>query len=528
MKNKNRREFLKFMGKNGVSIGLMPFLNACQTLGLKTSPPISPISSSSEDDLVLSPGLNWQTVITWDTPLNQKGERFGFNCDYIAFSRLSDQEAYLWVNHESPNPLFVSNYKKGGKRTRQQIIAEQMSVGGSIVKIKKTTMGWELVYNDPLNRRIDGRQKIAFANGESIKGQKEAVGTLGNCAGGYTPWGTIITCEENYHDYYGENVKTRYSFEKVSSQSFGWDAFFSYPAEHYGWCVEVNPLTGHTVKHTSLGRYAHECATVTQAKDGRIVVYSGDDKNDECIYKLISHNQNSINKGDLYVADIENGRWLSLQLEEQPLLKKYFNNQLEVLTYTRFAAHEVGATALDRPEDIEIDPMTGHVYITLTNNKPKGNFHGSILKIMEKDNDPTSLEFEAKTFLAGGEMTGFSSPDNMVFDKKGNLWLTNDISGKELNRPPYSTFRNNGLFYIPLNGFHAGEVFQVASAPNDAELTGPCFSDDYKTLFLSVQHPGETSKSLNELTSHWPEGSQNLPKPTVVSISGPALDKLMS
>ena len=527
MNYQDRREFLKFMGKGGLTLGLLPVINACQSLGLGKSMPIEAIAPSSEDNLVLSPGLKWNTLISWGDPIN-KSEQFGFNNDYIAFIPVSDTEALLWVNHESPSPIFVSKYVRGGKRTKEQVMAEQKVVGGSIIKIVKTDRGWEYIPNAPVNRRIDGTTKIPFANGERIAGKKYAIGTLGNCAGGYTPWGTIITCEENYHDYYGENEKQKNSFKRTTAErALGWDQFFKYSPEHYGWCVEVNPVTGHAVKHTSLGRYAHECATVTEARDGRIVVYSGDDKNDECVYKLISKDQNSIHNGDLYVADTVKGKWISLDLKKQPKLRKYYKNQLEVLRHTRFAAHELGATALDRPEDIEIDPINGDVYITMTNNKPKGNYHGSILKIVEKDGDPASLEFTASTFLAGGEMTGFSSPDNMVFDRKGNLWMTNDISKKSMGKAPYTKFKNNGLFYIPLRGAHAGKVFQVASAPNDAELTGPCFSEDGKTLFLSVQHPGENSKTIDKLTSHWPGGGNSLPKPSVVTITGPALDKLV-
>ena len=113
------------------------------------------------------------------------------------------------------------------------------------------------------------------------------------------------------------------------------------------------------------------------------------------------------------------------------------------------------------------------------------NYHGSILKISEKNNDKTSLEFSADTFLAGGEETGFSCPDNMVFDKKGNLWFCSDISGSGMNQSPYSNFKNNGLFYVPMSGPEAGKAIRVASGPTDCELTGPAFSPDNSTLFLS-------------------------------------------
>lgn len=152
--------------------------------------------------------------------------------------------------------------------------------------------------------------------------------------------------------------------------------------------------------------------------------------------------------------------------------------------------------------------------------------HGSILKISENNKNYKSLSFTAETFILGGENSGFSCPDNLVFDKNGNLWFTTDISGSVLNKGVYSKFGNNGLFVIPMQGEHAGLAIQMASAPIEAELTGPCFSPDQKTLFLSVQHPGERTKDLNNLTSNWPTG--NTPKPSVVTISGPLLEQLTS
>ena len=132
----------------------------------------------------------------------------------------------------------------------------------------------------------------------------------------------------------------------------------------------------------------------------------------------------------------------------------------------------------------------------------------------------------ADTFLSGGEETGFACPDNLAFDNGGNLWFTSDISGGAMNKGPYVSFKNNGLFVLLRSGENAGEVVQIASAPVDAELTGPFFTPDGKTLFLSVQHPGGQSNSLNELTSHWPDGGDSLPSPSVVTIQGPLLNAI--
>ena len=153
--------------------------------------------------------------------------------------------------------------------------------------------------------------------------------------------------------------------------------------------------------------------------------------------------------------------------------------------------------------------------------------HGSILKIIEENNDAGSLSFTASTFVLGGEETGFSSPDNLAIDRNGNLWLTNDVSGSNIGKPEYAFSGNNGLYFIPLAGHWAGQAIRVASAPKDAEFTGPQFSPDGQSLFLSVQHPGETSTSLKQLTSHWPNGGNSIPKSAVVVLSGQTMEYLL-
>src|SRR5690606_4430200 len=151
-------------------------------------------------------------------------------------------------------------------------------------------------------------------------------------------------------------------------------------------------------------------------KNSKVVAYTGDDANDEHLYKFISDSTDSLEKGRLYVASLEKGQWISLDINDQPILKKNFKNQTEIQVYVREAAKMVGASPLARPEDIEFDPLTGHVFIALTNNKPKKNYHGSILKIIEDNDDPASLTFKHETFLTGGKDQGFACPDNMVFD----------------------------------------------------------------------------------------------------------------
>lgn len=549
----NRRKFISFMGKASLGSVIMPqFLVSC---GNTTTPTkginnvsieklnelkafvLKGLKASDKDDLLLANGLNYHTVIKWGDKINET-DTFGFNNDFTCFIPLDEnnpKDGLLWVNHEYVNQFFVSDFDKNKyenpseHRTIEQVDKEMYNVGGSIVRIKEENGIWSIVKNDPHNRRITARTPIKLNWDTPIKGKNTVIGTLANCSGGITPWKTFITCEENYDGFFGETVYDENNNSKhVPSYNYGWEKFYDYPPEHYGWVVEVNPKDGSAQKHIALGRFAHECCTLYELEDKRVVAYTGDDHNDEHLYKFVSSKPGALKEGTLYVANTKAGKWLPLDWETQPILKNKFKDQTEVLIRAREAAKLLGATPLNRPEDIEIDPITGHIFITLTNNKPKGDVHGSILKIEETNGDFDALTFKASTYMAGGEENGFSCPDNLAFDMSGNLWITTDMSGGAMNRAdkPYLRFKNNSLFVIPRLGKDAGKVIRVASAPRDAELTGPWFSPDGKTLFLSVQHPGEQTKNLNNPTSIWPFDKDNIPRPAVVAIQGDLIEKM--
>ena len=549
MKKYSRKEFLSFLGKASLAAAIVPpFLVGCGS----TSTPIMTESLSTEqleklrklalkgliasdkDNLLLTEGLEYHTIIKWRDQISNE-DTFGFNCDFTCFIPMDDKDpkdGLLWVNHEYINSLFVSDYNyKDAKqaRTQEQVDKEMYNVGGSIVRIRQENGKWQIVHNDPHNRRITAKTPITLNWNSPIKGKTTVIGTLGNCSGGITPWNTFLTCEENYDGFYGEteydenNVAT-----KTPSKYYGWENFYDYPPEHYGWVVEIDPKDGTAQKHVALGRFAHECCTLFQLEDKRIVAYTGDDKNDEHLYKFVSSKPNSLKEGTLYVADTINGKWLALDWENQAVLKNKFEDQTEVLIRAREASKLLGATELNRPEDIEIYPITGNIFVSLTNNKAKGDYHGSILKIEEANGAFDALNFKVSTYLAGGEESGFSCPDNLAFDLSGNLWMTTDMSGSAMNKAdkPYIPFKNNSLFVIPRYGDKAGQIIRVASAPRDAELTGPWFSPDGKTLFLSVQHPGEQTTDLSKPTSLWPFDKDNIPKPSVVAITGDLIEKM--
>ncbi len=548
----SRRKFISFIGKAGIgAVALPPFLTSCgntttpaetftqvgkQTLQQLKDFVLESLNPSDQDDLLLTKGLNYHTVVKWGEAISDS-DTFGFNNDFTCFIPLdpsNPKDGLLWVNHEYVHPLFVSGFDYSQydnpmeHRTQTQVDQEMYAVGGSIVRIREENGQWQVVKNDPHNRRITAQTPITLNWDTPIEGKTTVMGTNSNCSGGITPWNTFLTCEENYNSCYGEREYDQNNVRTKTRSLYGWDAFYDYPPEHYGWVVEVDPKSGAAQKHIALGRFAHECCTLYELPDKRVVAYTGDDKNNEHLYKFVSSAPGSLKEGTLYVADTDNGKWLPLDWASQPVLQQKFKDQTEVLVRAREAAKLLGATELNRPEDIEIDPITGHILVSLTNNKLKKDYHGSILKVEETDGQFDALTFKAETYLAGGEENGFSCPDNLAFDLSGNLWVTSDISGSAMNKAdgPYLPFKNNSLFVVPRYGKDAGKVIRVASAPRDAELTGPWFSPDGQTLFLSVQHPGEQTKSLDSPTSKWPFDADGLPKPAVVAITGTLIEKM--
>lgn len=533
-----RRDFVQFLTGAGVMAtkiaaitNLLP-LSSCSSFKKVNKLPFTSLEPTSHDELVTVPGVDYNIMMTWGDIINDRGERFGFNNDYtmsVPFNGKSD-ESILWVNHEYlyPHLFHGRDVALDGPRTRKEVIAEMEALGGSLLKIKKEKDGlWKVDTRSKYNRRVHGRTPIPFAGANrKIAGKRTAIGTHGNCAGGITPWGNFLTCEEGYMVFFTDKLRDGTITEPAA---FNWEQHFKHSHEHYGWVVEVEPLTGKAKKLVGLGRFAHECATCVKDKNGRTVVYSGDDSENQFIYKFIADKPDSLDHGELFVADIINGKWLSLDINKNEILKDRFKDQVEVLTYCREAAALLGATPCDRPEDIEVNPHNGDLLITLTNNKPKQNFHGSILKISELD-DYSGMRFKAADFLVGGVKNKFACPDNLAFDHNGNLWLCSDISGSDMNKakkPQYLPFKNNGLFYIPMSGDLAGTVHRVATAPVDAEFTGISFSPDGKSLFCSVQHPGEKSKSVKSLRSHWPNGGNALPRSAIVQFHGPVIDQLL-
>jgi secreted PhoX family phosphatase len=582
-----------------------------------------PISLDNQDQVVVAEGYEAKVLIRWGDPLfanssifdplNQNKTtqemQFGYNCDYVSYLPLpqhrsnNPRQGLLLVNHEYTNEVIMFPGYEAGSPTETQVDVGIAAHGCSVVEVRNTGgRGWEIVQRSPYNRRITGETEIEItgpaAGDDLMKVSYDQTGTLvrgmfNNCGGGTTPWGTVLTCEENFNQYFAnlsslldtdprKAIHARYGLPSGASER-RWENFHDRfnlllePNEpfRFGWVVEIDPYDPQFVpkKRTALGRVKHEAATTVVAPDGRVVVYTGDDERFDYMYKFVSsgqYNRNDraanfglLDQGTLYVAkfnDDGTGAWLPLVHGEGSLIAPDFNSQAEVLIKTRRAADAVGATKMDRPEDIETNPVNGKLYCAMTNNTNRGtgtnpttdaanprtaNRHGHIIELTEDDNDAASLTFTWEIFLLcgdpavqpvdspaptlGAEATYFggfdhsqvsalSSPDNITFDRRGNLWIATD------GQP--GTFQmNDGIFAVPVEGQSRGFLRQFFSGVVGAEVASLHFGAQDHSLFVSIQHPGEPGTGPNSSgstfetpTSVWPDG-QTPPRPSVVVVT---------
>lgn len=544
----NRRKFLTYVGTGAAALtvastGLGVLAPSVEAKGKDAANKLlgfnkkvsglnfKPIAPSDKDDMILPEGFKFDVVAAYGDTINEAGETFGFNNDFTQYFPIegSSNRGLLWVNHEYSSDIFVQGKPTGVNGTYSAKQIEQMLYvqGGSIIEVigdKKG--GWKMDTTSKYARRVSGLTMFdvtGSAKGTAaIGGATQIQGTFANCSGGKTLWNTVLSAEENFED---------------TCEAAGLDE------RQYGWIIEVDPFNPDfkVRKHTALGRFHHENAAMGLTKDGRVVVYMGDDKTDACVYKFISEgfydknkgtaNSALLEKGKLYAANMGSGKWMELTIDAVRKAKgadlNKFKNQEDVLVYADEAARLIGGTPTDRPEDVEIHPVDNSIYIAHTNNSNHGNFHGHITRFIETNGDLGSLTFDYEIFAAGGKQSGFSAPDNLTFDTNGNLWTVTDISSSKLNGGIYTHFKNNGMFVIPtiphknVKEEEVGEAYQFASAPKEAEMTGPCFTPDETTLFLAVQHPGEETKDINNPTSMWPHRKgDTIPRPAVVAITG--------
>ena len=559
--------------------------------GGKAEPAKKPPPPGDVDFKEISTGydgqVHWPTdthacdlVVSWGDPLftgapdweggqttaGAQALQFGDSNDFIAYSPLpkgtqASDHGVLTVNHEFTRgeTMFVGH---DNPRDVDRVRAEMAGHGMSVVEVQRTDAGWGIVVGGALNRRItlDTPFKLSgpVAGHRRVRTSADpagatVLGTMANCAGGVTPWGTVLSGEENIHVYWSGDVdETGLEAQSHRAMSLGGRQVWHFaevdrrfdlahsPNEpnRFGWVVEVDPYDSESVpkKRTALGRFFHEGAEVVLDASGRVVVYMGDDSSDEHLYRFVSdgkyspedpsQNRDLLDTGVLYVAvfDADGLRWVALQHEGK--LADRFESLADILIDTRTAAKVVGATPMDRPERIAVSPKTGLVYVMLTKNPRRtvadgpnpraGNLWGQILEIDPGPGGHASLEMTWAVMLEGGPPATASSapahqetttdglmacPDNCAFDHDGRLWVTTD-GNPGAHRKSGGSAMADGLYVVDTEGALRGRSRLFFRACVGAEVTGPCFTPDSSTLFLSVQHPGR-GKDGDPETS-WP------------------------
>jgi secreted PhoX family phosphatase len=537
-------------------------------------------------------------------PLNQTAEaqakQFGYNNDFLGFFPIegSADRGLLAVNHEYTNEELMfpklPRQEEGvafAGMTPELVAVEMMAHGGAVVEIVRENGKWRYLKDSPLNRRITAETEMEItgpaAGHDLMKTSADPSGTkvkgmLNNCAGGMTPWGTWVSCEENINGYFwGEEIKEDHpnfaNFKRlgVPGSQYAWGKFHERfdivkepnEANRFGWVVEIDPTDPNSIpkKRTALGRFKHEGAAMVVNKDGKVVVYCGDDERFDYVYRFVTEgtynpsdraaNMDLLDKGTLSVAKYnEDGtvNWIPLTHGTGELTaEKGFASQAAILIRTREAADTTGATKMDRPEDVEANPATGKIYVMLTNNsrrKPEQvdpanprpeNLFGHIIEMTAPDMDHTADTFKweilvkcgdpsvaevGATFSSATTKDGwFGMPDNCAVDAEGRLWISTDGNSAS------DTGRSDGLWGLETEGEARGTSKHFFRCPAGGELCGPMFTPDVETAFVAVQHPGDDGEAWPEFgrvstfddpSTRWPDFKDGMPpRPSVVAIT---------
>ncbi len=513
----------------------------------------------------VSPDYEWQVLIPWGTSLQPGGpewpaktaaeaeEQIGIGHDgmwYFA-DRKNPNRGVLCINHEFGRTSHVLG--KPAPETLEEVRIMQAVHGVSCVTVALNDDGvWERVASGR-NRRITVNTPVKMQgpvrNSKLLKtpARNRPRGTVNNCANGYTPWGTYLTCEENFNGYFGSSEgdafepteeQARYGF---TAGGFGYDWFkfddrfdlsnpeYTNEENRFGWIVEIDPDKPNKkpLKRTALGRFKHEGIALTIGKDGRAVGYMGDDQRFDYIYKFVSEEDHSkmlrkgkspLDHGKLYCARFNedgSGDWLELTVDN-PDLAARFDSQEEVLVYARLAADILGATPMDRPEWTSVGP-TGHVYCTLTNNSrrtpddtnaanPDGpNNDGHIIRWLDAD-DHVGETFEWDIIRFAKDSRGteyqFTDPDGLWVDPDGRIFIQTDGGQPD--------GQNNQM----LVSNEAGEIRRLFSGVTSDEITGIAVTPDRKYLFINTQHPGNGDPTLTNFPA--PTDGVTIPRDSTI------------
>jgi uncharacterized protein len=566
------------------------------------------IAQGPRPEHAVAPGYSADVVIRWGDKVLGKApafdvraqtaasqsQQFGYNNDFLAFMPLprgsnNSENGLLWVNHEYTelHMMFPGLEPKttADAATKEMVDVEMAAIGASVVEVRKSGNRWSVVDGSPYARRITAANTAIRIAGPAagharLKTSADStgasvIGMLNNCGGGTTPWGTVLSAEENFNGYFaGDAAKTpegrnhkRYGF--AQSPRYGFARFHDRfnvekepnEANRFGWVVEVDPYdpAAVPVKRTALGRFKHEAATTWINPNGTVTIYSGDDERNEYVYKFVTNrrydpadraaNRDLLDDGTLYVARFEDDglvKWLPLVHGQGPLTAANgFDSQADVLIETRRAADLLKATPMDRPEDVETNPVTGRTFVLLTNNNARkadavdkanpraNNIHGQIIEMIlpgeGKAADHTVLQHRWEMFLVAGPLdqggkygprlsaSGWTAcPDNVAFDNQGRMWIASDQGEAQ------SKFGiGDGIWATDTSGPAKATTRFFYRTPTGGEMCGPCFTPDNRTLFVAVQHPAadDPGSTFEKPTTRWPDFADGMPpRPSVVAI----------
>mgnify|MGYP001050402091 CR=1 FL=1 len=594
-----RRSFFKGAAAMGVVAAVPMQLTAtcAPTAPAPADLTFLPIAPDATDTITVPKGYRSDVVIAWGDPLfasdgpfditkqtsAQQARRFGFNSDFVQFLPLPKwgatdyNRALLWNNHEYTDAkMMFPGLDPATYPTLEQTEIELEAHGGTVVELQRNGDRWVAKRGSRFNRRITATtpMRISGPAASDPRVGKTTAGMLNNCGGGLTPWGTILTAEENFNQYFANNAAVADPAVKAAHTRYGigngaterrWenhkDRFDLAKAPNepfkFGWVVEIDPYdpVAKPVKRTALGRLKHEAAASQLTADGRVAVYTGDDERFECLYKFVSSakvskdraaNRNLLDDGTLHVARFEDdgsGTWIPVVFGPE-LQAAGFTSQADVLIRLRDAAAALGGTKMDRPEDVEPSPATKKVYMACTNNTQRGtagkpgtdaanpravNTFGHVIEITEGGGDPAATSFtwdilllcgdpaDPSTYFAGFDKTQvspISCPDNLSFDRSGNLFIATDGAPSTWNGI-FSPAPNDAIHALPVEGARRGQVKQLLSGVVACEVSSLLVADQDRVLFASIQHPGEGS-TLASTTSTWPGGT---PRPAVVAVT---------
>ena len=549
-----------------------------------------PVAAGTGDTVRVPDSYSWHVVVRWGDPLWSKGEpfdpetrgtgasqelAFGDNTDGMALF-MAGGRSILAVNNEYTNRSIMYGMRDSMKpETADDVRKGKAAHGVSVMEVAQAGGKWQVVKDSPYNRRTTADTPMEItgpAAGHDLLKTKadpagrRSLGTWNNCGNGRTPWGTYLTCEENFNGYFSSSDKALAlspAFRRYGIRHKDWGYAWATADERFdiakhpnepnraGYVVEIDPLDPKSTpkKRTALGRFKHENAELVVAANGRIVVYMGDDERGEYLYRYVSDgvyaaggkNGDLLDRGTLYAARFNadgTGEWLALTPQTTGMA-----SLAEICIHTRMAASAVRATTMDRPEWVAANPHKAEAYCALTNNKNRGkkpnaggdptpvggpnpragNKYGQIVRWRPADGDHTARKFSWDLYVLAGnpavhkdDRKGsknvnpgnfFNSPDGLAFDSRGLLWIQTD--GNYSNAKDFAGMGNNQML---IGDPETGEIRRFLVGPKECEVTGLAFSSDRRTAFVGIQHPGERGNS------HWPGGGDSVPRSAVIAI----------